>query len=185
LANRLVDFYFGKKPDNRGRYLTTILGYSDLQLEKIHDFIQWLFPIETSSPVNPDAPVVDHITQSEFLKNSILRENLCKSCKRMLLFYGISCSHSKDATSVLSVNQDFSSKAVNWLQPNNHNHLRLTRILKSLRLLGLESCSASLYHFLEYLALEHPHRITRETVKYWQNTQTCRSPNKRFNTDAV
>lgn len=171
MGNRIVDFYLGKVPDNRGRYLDTILNYSDLQLEEIHDFIQWLFPIETRSPVNPVAPIVDHKTLLEFLKNETLKANLCRSCNRMLHFYGFSCRVSEAPNSSISLGKDFGEKAKSWLRPNNHNHLRLTRILKSLRLLGLESCSVHLFNFLEWLSLQHHQSITRETVEYWRNTQ--------------
>ena len=50
-VNRIIGFYSGTEPDHRGRYLHEIQRWSDDQLEKVHDYIQWLFPLpEPSSP---------------------------------------------------------------------------------------------------------------------------------------
>ena len=55
---RLLDFYEGRGTDHRSRTLTEVQGFSAERLEYEHDFIQWLFPLVTASPVNPEAPTV-------------------------------------------------------------------------------------------------------------------------------
>jgi hypothetical protein len=56
-----------------------------------------------------------------------------------------------------------------WIRPHNHNHLRLTRIIRSLKLLGLPKDAHALM-----LCLEDIHRvegrdiISEETLKHWR-----------------
>ena len=47
----------------------------------------------------------------------------------------------------------------------NHNRLRLTRVLRCLKLLGLEAEAQALYDRLEALARKFP--IPLDTLQYW------------------
>src|SRR3974390_3260295 len=85
----LVEFYLGHAADSEGRMISDIWNYSDEELEYHHDFIQWLFPLEVPSPVNPDAPVLDVQAREEFLRNGELRLRLARSLEVMLSFYGL------------------------------------------------------------------------------------------------
>ena len=51
----------------------------------------------------------------------------------------------------------------------NHNHLRLTRILRSTLLLGLEAESKALFHALNSIYREFPDRIPARTHAFWSN----------------
>ena len=53
-----LDFYRGNGPDSEGRTLAEILAWSDDELEAVHDYIQWLFPLPEPSMFNADAPVL-------------------------------------------------------------------------------------------------------------------------------
>jgi hypothetical protein len=171
MTSQIIQFYSGNGYDHIGRSLDAILNFTDEQLENIHDFIQWLFPIETQSQVNPSAPVVCKDIQLQFRNTALLRANLCKACRRMLDFYGLHC-HAKTApSSRVTLDRNFHSKSGKWLMKHNHNHLRLTRILKSLRLLGLEVCSKNLFLCLKNIALRNPQSISTETLSYWQDSQ--------------
>jgi Opioid growth factor receptor (OGFr) conserved region len=65
--------------------------------------------------------------------------------------------------------QNFAARSSDWLTPGNHHHLRLTRILRSLRLLGLESESQALFRALSQLYESHQGRITFKTYEFWKN----------------
>ena len=56
---RIIGFLSGESADGEGRYLPEIQQWPDRELEAIHDFIQWMFPLTEPSPVNPEAPVLD------------------------------------------------------------------------------------------------------------------------------
>jgi hypothetical protein len=168
VRDAITDFYDGDGCDHRGRPLRTILDFTDDELEGVHDYIQWLFPLDLPSPVNPLAPVVTPPIQTAFCMNDSLRRNLCRSCDRMFRFFGLSCAGPAMASSKITLKQPFYGK---WMSPGNHNHARLTRMLKSLRLLGLGGCSASLFVCLQDLVLKEPTRISRVTLEFWRRTQ--------------
>ena len=44
-GRRLLTFYADAVPDHRGRFLREIQNWSDEDLERTHDYIQWLFPL--------------------------------------------------------------------------------------------------------------------------------------------
>src|SRR5260370_19373303 len=56
--SRLVDFYRGEATDREGRFLRDLWAWGDDDLEAVHDFIQWLFPLPEPSRYNPDAPLL-------------------------------------------------------------------------------------------------------------------------------
>jgi hypothetical protein len=171
MRDRIVEFYACEGTDDLGRTLDTILGFDDLQLEATHNFIQWLFPMFVPSPVNPSAPIVDKTTQKDFRNVPDLKANLCAACRRMLRFYGLECETLCPPSNLIRPDGTFSSKAMSWLSPNNHNHLRLTRIMTSLRLLDLPVCSQQLCECLIDIAHRFPDQITRETLGFWRRSQ--------------
>ena len=51
--SQLTDFYRGTGTDVEGRTLAEIWAYSDAELEGVHDFIQWLFPLREPAGSTP------------------------------------------------------------------------------------------------------------------------------------
>jgi hypothetical protein len=167
----LVNFYAGSGTDNRGRMLAEIHRWSDEDLERTHDYIQWLFPLTERSAFNSHAPILDAEIIQEFRARPELRENLRASLVRMLAFFGFRLLEDESLRVVPAA--DFVEQAQNWLTPSNHNHLRITRILTSLRLLGLDEEAAALFRCLEGLygreSAEPRPRISEETFSYWRS----------------
>lgn len=56
----------------------------------------------------------------------------------MLAFYGFSFTSDSNSTITIVKGDNFSERAKNWVTRFNHNHLRITRIIRSLRVLGCE-----------------------------------------------
>lgn len=166
-----LDFYAGRCTDHRGRRLEDIIGLDDDALEREHDFIQWLFPLETPSPVNPSAPLVTSAVRYAFARSESLRQRLCAACARMLRFYGLVCSSDGDGGVTVEPGPEFAARSANWLKPANHNHLRITRILRSLKLLSKSGCSESLYRCLSAIAAGHSSAISNLTLEFWRKTQ--------------
>jgi len=54
----VIKFLSGSGSDHRGRFLEDVLAFSDNELESRHDFIQWLFPLDTPSAAVPGSPVL-------------------------------------------------------------------------------------------------------------------------------
>ena len=163
MSREILDFYRGGQDDQR-RTLDQILAWPDMELEAVHDFIQWLFPLPERSGANPSAPVLDRETIAAFRASEELQKRLRQSFLRMLRFYGLEFHSEK-----IQLAKNFAVRSSNWLNPGNHNHLRLTRILRSLRLLELESEAQALLRALSQLYESHPGRITFRTYEFWKN----------------
>ncbi|MGA7884498.1 MAG: opioid growth factor receptor-related protein [Acidobacteriaceae bacterium] len=160
----LTAFYRDGARDDRGRTLAEILAWDDERLEAIHDFIQWLFPLPERSGANPSAPVLDRETTEAFQTTPAMRERLEQAFQRMLRFYGLRWNGT-----AVDRGENFRERAQNWLWPGNHNHLRLTRILRSTVLLGLEAESKALFHALDAIYREFPDRISSRTHAFWSD----------------
>jgi hypothetical protein len=88
-ASQLIAFYSGDGTDDRGRTLAEIWTWDDEQLEYVHDYIQWLFPLAEASMFNSSAPILTADDIKQFRGNPELRCNLHKSFQRILSFYGL------------------------------------------------------------------------------------------------
>lgn len=163
-ANPLVGFYRDGARDDRARTLVEILGWDDERLEDVHDFIQWLFPLPERSGANPSAPVLERETIEVFRASPAMQERLRRAFERMLRFYGLRWNGSSVERA-----ENFRERAQNWLWPGNHNHLRLSRILRSTLLLGLESESKALFQALNGIYREFPDRISSRTHAFWSD----------------
>ena len=113
-SGAVAAFLEGDGRDARGRTLFEVLAMDNVALEQTHDFIQWLFPLREPSGAVPDAPVLTD-AEVEIIRNSGMAQcALAAATDRMDAFY---------------------RGTHDWLMPNDHNHLRITRIIRSLRLL--------------------------------------------------
>lgn len=133
--SRLLTFYSEAGTDDRGRRLPEILAWDDEALEAVHDYIQWLFPLDEPSAFNPDAPLVTPADRERFAADAVLATNLRRAFVRMLAFYGFRL-YERDRGTAIVRSDSWPARSRTWLRPHNHNYLRLTRILKSLNLLG-------------------------------------------------
>jgi hypothetical protein len=166
----IIAFYDGTEPDHRGRYLHEIQQWTDGQLEAVHDYIQWVFPLPERSGFNVAAPVLTRESIREFSARPDLQEKLRVSFLRMMNFYGFEARSGQQITVTRA--PSFAAKATVWLSPGNHNHLRITRILRCLTVLGLEAeakaffdCLADIY---EDEQIKPMPAISDETMLYWR-----------------
>jgi hypothetical protein len=113
-AGPLHAFLAGVGRDGRGRLVADVIGFSDDEMEAVHDYIQWLFPLRTRSAAQPHSPVLTAAEIAAISTDPRAGATLKAATERMLRFYG---------------------KTHWWLTSHDHNHLRITRILHSLRLL--------------------------------------------------
>ena len=125
--NRLVLFTLGEGTDHGGRSIHDILALDNFWLEHTHDYIQWLFPIPEAGRFNGFAPVLDAATQTRFGENSKLRKQQALSLNRMLGFFGLA----RNGT-VIEPSPNLNPQDHAWLKTGGHNHLRITRIIRSL-----------------------------------------------------
>lgn len=107
-------YLVGLGRDGRGRRVADVLAFSNEELEYTHDFIQWLFPLPTRSGAQPNAPILTPSEIEAIRSDPRAVETIRQAVDRMLHFY---------------------REMDTWLSWQDHNHLRITRILQSVRLL--------------------------------------------------
>ena len=137
----------------------------DYWLEYTHDFIQWLFPIDTPSGVNPKAPIVTAQTAKELGATVQILSNVRRAFCRMAAFYGFSVTddHIERAG-------NYRLRASHWAAQATHNDLRITRILRSLMLFGL-STEARLFYDAAMEAVQE-YRGDASVQRYWAAAQS-------------
>jgi Opioid growth factor receptor (OGFr) conserved region len=153
-VSRLVAFYRGGL-DDAGRRLADILRWDTAALESTHDYIQWLFPLRERSRATPTAPVLSAADVRIFRTDAAMQQRMRDALAVMCAFYGFSAPTD-----------------VRWLEPGNHNYLRLTRILRSLRTVGLEAEARRLFATLTDVYRDHQAAIGTTTYEYWQRATT-------------
>ena len=176
-VSRLLEFYSGHSPNSRGRYLRQLQSQSFDDLEHVHDYIQWMFPLLERSAYNVNAPVLSTSDVVEFRRDERLRCALLESFAVMLKFYGIDKTESDGIVRVTSAST-FPVRSTLWLQPGNHNFLRITRILRSLCLLGCRSYATALLEWLQTLYAKHAPIIGEDTFRYWTRAVLSDEPSE-------
>jgi hypothetical protein len=133
----------------------------------VHDYIQWIFPLPERSGANPWAPVLTKASIAAIRSTPEMQERLRAGYLRMLKFYGFEAEGDR-----VVQGPRFAAASRNWLSAGNHNHLRLTRILRSLRVLGLAGEAEALWGALQQLYERERaaggRSITDETFAFWQ-----------------
>lgn len=163
-----------------------------------HDYIQLLFPLPEASPFNPGAPLITSTVRTAFLNGPGLRERMVIALERMLQFYGLGINPSYSRAELASLKtvptpssdeggdtpsgvkyhgplmgegMNFTRRAsATWLKNGDHNHLRLTRIIRSLRVLGLEVLALALYEQLTVGSKRD--KVGRRSKMFWKRAAT-------------
>lgn len=159
-----VHFYRGKAFDTAGRTLEQLWAWDDERLEDVHDYIQWLFPLPEPSQFNPDAPLLTPVDIAAFKTDVTLQNNLRRSYRRILTFLGLATTE----TGQVVDGQNLASRAADIWESPNHNWLRISRILRSLILLGLDREARAFYDWLEAAYRNRRFPIDSDTFGYWQ-----------------
>jgi len=163
MASRVVDFFCDEGIDPAGRTIFDMMDMTDQQLESNHDVIQWMFPLHERSSVNPDCPLVDHQSAQVLQESIYARQRMLAMIKRFGRFLGFELNEEGQfvPTPELADNRE------NWHSPMNHNHLRITRVIRSLRLFGLENEAKAFHEAVRQSALE-ANCATERTLAYWK-----------------
>lgn len=147
-------FYRDDGADSEGRTLEEILEWDDDALETTHDYIQWLFPLPERSAFNPRAPVLTEAEMAAAREDERVQQNLRRALERMRAFYGVT--------------PDTDSRPKQWACASDHNHLRITRILRSLRLLGRGEDAAAFYRDVS----RYDAPVEERAKRFWREAVT-------------
>ena len=142
----IVGFLEGKTPDHQGRLLFMLWKQTDDDAENTHDYIQWMFPLNEPSQAVNGAPVLNDFDIDEIRENQLAIENLEESA---LWFLG------------------FLKRNNHWIVNYDHNHLRITRVIKSLRLLTGDLVADEFRNKVSELAGDNLTLVDRKARNFW------------------
>jgi len=161
--SEIASFMLGETPDKLGRYIEQLLAHNHFWLEHDHKYIQVLFPIDEGTKFNSHAPLVTLADRELFAKNDSLRLAHLKALDLMLGFWGMKRQENEIISEL-----PLSPKNHVWLKSNDHNQLRLTRVIRSLTLLGNRDIAARLCKFVVDAAVTSG-TVSDKAINYWCN----------------
>ena len=144
----LVHFLNGTGPDHQGRYLRDIWDFDDKAIEQTHDFIQWVFPLTEKSMSVPGVPTLSTADIGAIRASDVARANLEKSA---LWYFG------------------FLQRNKHWIKPYDHNHLRITRVIKSTRLLIDDKLADEMKTKIILLLGDKVNSVSQKSREFWKN----------------
>ena len=146
MNSQLVAFLEGSGTDSRSRRLVDIWQFDDDEIEYTHDFIQWMFPLKEASGSNFSAPNLRASDVDVIRSSAECQQNLETSASWILAFF---------------------KRSEEVAQFTNHNHLRVTRIIKSLRLLHSDQLADQFKQAILAMIQAKGARINSITVAFW------------------
>lgn len=154
---KVLEFYRGGGNTN-GHTLEEILKWSDGALEMDHDWVQFVFGSNEPSKLNGDAPTLTKEESDIFKADPELQEKVKQAFLRFLKFLHFKLESDGEKPVIKAESVD-----VWWLEEFNHTMLRVTRMLKSLRLKGLERYAVAFYEAVKPFR----NRLSDNTWGYW------------------
>lgn len=145
MNTKLFEFYQGKGLDDQGRSIDQILGWDPVKFDQIHDFIQWLFPLQEPSAFNKNAPLLDSETVAAITNDISATCNIARSFLKFQNFM----------------------REYNWVTPNNHNFLRISRVIKSLVLLDRAVMAQHIFDLAKIQYEAFSEIISDKVFNYW------------------
>ncbi|KAI1780319.1 opioid growth factor receptor conserved domain-containing protein [Hypoxylon cercidicola] len=168
----LVNFYdpYIQGKNTEGRTLDYILSQPDAWLERTHNFIQWLFPLPRPSQYNPTAPLLDRATAEYMGEHPRFQEQLRLSVIRMMWFYGFQVQFDPAHNISFQVAEDpvtLENPYRRWFKRQDHNHLRISRMIKSLRYFDMQEEAIIVYSAFVSINEQWGLLVPDPTVRRW------------------
>ena len=143
----LVDFLSGTGPDHQGRYLRDIWDFDDKAIEQTHDFIQWMFPLTEKSMSVLGVPTLSTADIEAIRTSEVARANLEQSAH----WY---CG--------------FLRRNDHWIKSYDHNHLRITRVIKALDLLLSQRAALTFLNSVLEVAGDRVNSVSQDAIRFWK-----------------
>ena len=158
----LIAFYRGDGPDHQGRTIHDLWALPPFWLEHTHDYVQWLFPIREAGRFNGFAPLLGEAERAAFAADEALRANQRRSLDVMLAFFGLARRElSIEALPELNMREHI------WLKHGGHNHLRISRIIRSLHLCHQPELAVAFQQAVIEIGTTQG-VVSEQSVAYWR-----------------
>ena len=145
----LTNFLSGSGTDHAGRTYQDILDQDDQWLEYTHDWVQWCFPLFEKSQSVKSAPTLESANEVEVIRT-------CSSCQENMRLGLIRY-------------EEFLRDNDHWLRYHDHNHLRITRVIKSARMLMSEEQAGEFFRYVMELVGGRAHeKLSKTSMGYWK-----------------
>ena len=144
----LVNFLNETGPDHQGRYLRDIWDFDDKAIEQTHNFIQWMFPLTEKSMSVSGVPTLSTADIKTIRTSEVARANLERSANWYL---------------------GFLQRNDHWIKSYDHNHLRITRAIKSLRLLVSKETAEAFLNSVFTIIGDRIEDVGQDAVGFWKS----------------
>ena len=140
-------FLLNESCDDKGRMLSDIYKFSDREIEATHDFIQIVFPLAEPSFWSSNKYFIESQKQIDSLsKNKKVREAILQSASWYISFL---------------------KRNNHWKNVNNHNLKRITRMIKSVRLIAGDIEADKIKK--EITSIPNIEKLVgQNSIKYWK-----------------
>jgi len=151
-SSLIVRFYRDGAPDRLDRTLAQMLLYDYEEMERCHDHMQWMFPLHEPSMFATEYEILSERDVAELQASNVAKSNMRAALQHFRSFLGLGSP----------VNVDLWEE---WAHDGNHNLLRITRAIRSLRLFGLEAEAREFFGFAMQVAEEC--NLSIVTQRFW------------------
>lgn len=162
IPSTLIAFTRGEASDHQGRTIHDLWALSSFWLEHTHDYIQWLFPIPEAGRFNGFAPLLGEADRAAFAGDETLQANQRRSLGVMLAFFGLTRREL-----VIEALPELNMREHIWLKRGGHNHLRISRIIRSLHLCHQPELSAAFQQAVIEIGTTQG-MVSEQSVAYWR-----------------
>ena len=141
-------FLLNESCDHKGRMLSDIYKFSDKEIEATHDFIQIVFPLAEPSFWSSNKYFIESQKQIDSLsKNKNVKEAILQSASWYISFL---------------------KRNNHWKNVNDHNLKRITRMIKSVRLIVGDIEADNIKK--EIISIKNIEKlVSQKSIKYWEN----------------
>ena len=137
-----------KGKDFKGRTLQDIWSFSDSEIERKHDFIQIVFPLNKPSQAVFHGYYLDNQDLVSQIKgNKEVTKNILRSSRWFFSFL---------------------ERNMHWNAKIDHNQLRITRVIECLRLLVSDEEADNFYNNVLELIKDN-NQVSKKTLNFWKN----------------
>ena len=144
----LIKFLSGRGTDHAGRTYQDVLDQDDQWLEYTHDWVQWCFPLFEKSQSVKSAPTLESSNEVEVIRT-------CSSCQENMRLGLIRYA-------------EFLRDNDQWLRYHDHNHLRITRVIKSAKTLLSDEQATKFYKYvIERVEGRGSDQPSKTSIDYW------------------
>jgi hypothetical protein len=147
MAADIERFLAGTGTDGAGRTIDQVLDFDDAHWERTHDFIQWLFPLAEASRSIRNAPVLTANQIGQIRESETMRVNIQRSVLRY---------------------KEFLASTTKWRSGYDHNHLRISRVIKCLRLLVDDEEANAFKYWVAGQLGNQIDSINAESNRFWR-----------------